>query len=222
MSSNFGTIKTNVGTRVGDTSTAFATTIGVYVNQRYKDVLRRTNWGAIKDDYTVSVVSGTSDYTLPSNFGKELYAFNQTSGIDIPFASLEKLEQEYQSTLNSTGTVDYYSIFSSTDSSAASAARIKKLRTWKIPSSDFTLELPYTLYPTDLSADTDELVIEAERAVEYGATADAWATKRQAAKAQYFEALYEKEIQMLLWNDANQQNQITQMNVLPLNRDEGI
>lgn len=222
MSTNFGTIKTNIGTRVGDTSTSFATTIGVYINQRYKDVLRRTNWDAIKSDYVVSGVSGTSDYTLASNFGKALYVYDTVNKKDLTAATLEDLELQYQSELLNSGTVDYYAIFNTTDSTAASAARIKKLRLWRTPNTDIDFDVPYTLYPADLSSSTDELVLECERAVEYGATSDAWLTKRQGNKAQYFESLYEKEIQMLIWNQVNQPNYIHMMNPIALDRNEGI
>jgi hypothetical protein len=220
--SNYGKIKSNVGTRIGDTSSVFASAIGTYVNQRYKDILNRTNWETLKEDYTISVVSGTSDYTLPTNFGKEMYAYDSTNSEDIPFASYSQLEELYQTELNSTGDVEFYTIFNTTDSTAASASRVKKFRLWKSPNSDFTVELPYTIKQAELSADTDELAVGCERAVEYGATSDAWMTKRQMDKAGYFEQLYEKEIQNLMWNEVNQPNQLVQMNVLPLSRDDGI
>jgi hypothetical protein len=212
---------------VGDTSTAFATILGTYINQRYKDVLRRTNFLVIKEDYAItatsaSTVASASTYTLPSNFGKELYVFNSGTGDDIPFLSFEKLEQEYQSQLNNTGTIEYYSIFDTTESTAASAARIKKIRFWRAPSTDNYFTIPYTLSPAALSASSDELVLDCETAVEYGATADAWAYKRQFVKSQYYEALYEKAIQTLMWDKANQPNQQDVMNVLPLDRNAGI
>ena len=51
MSNNFSQIVNNVGVRIGDTSSAFATTIGVYVNYRYKEVFERYNWGTINNSY---------------------------------------------------------------------------------------------------------------------------------------------------------------------------
>jgi hypothetical protein len=231
MSTAFSTLKTNVGNRVGDTSSTFATIIGTYINQRYKDVLRRTNFYSINPDYAItatsaSTVTSASTYKLPSDFGKELYVWNSSTTQDIPYLSLEKLEQEYQDTLASTGTVEYYSIFTTKDTSAASAeasaARVKKIRFYRAPSTDNYFTIPYVMSPADLSGDTDQLTFDCERAVEYGATSDAWMYKRQMGKARYFEALYEKEIQNLMWDEANQPNQIHMMNPMALNRDEGM
>ncbi len=223
MSTSFSTLKTNVGNRIGDTSTTMATIIGTYINQRYKDVLRRTNWNALVMDYVVTATAGTKDCTLPTNFGKELYVWDSVNATNIPYLGIEKLEQEYQTEKNSSGIVEYYSVYNSTDNTtAASAARCKKLRLWRTPATATCFEVPYTLYPSDLSATNDELVYECERAVEYGATSDAWLYKRQFQKANYYESLYEKEIQNLMWNETNQPNQQPMMNVQPLNRDEGI
>lgn len=222
MSINFGVLKTNVGNRTGDTSTDFATIIGSYINQRYKDVLQRSNWTMIDDDYSITATSAAAAYQLPDNFGKELYVYNEDTAKDIPFMSIEKLEQEYASNLGSSGDVSYYSIFETMDSTAASASRIKKIKFYKKPSGDITFTVPYTLYPADLSADSDELVLNCETAVEYGATSDALMYKRQFAKAQYYEGLYEKAIQTLIWDKTNQPNEIHMMNPLALNRDDGI
>lgn len=231
MSRSFSDLKTAVGNRVGSTDTTFATIIGTYINQRYRDVLRRTNWNAINPDFAMTATSAStvvsaSTYKLPSDFGKELYVFNSSSSKNIPHLDLERLDQEYYATLESTGTIESYAIFNTTDTTDASgnpdAARVKKIRFYKAPTTDNPLTIPYTMRPADLSGDTDELALDCETAVEYGATADAWAYKRQSSKAQYFEALYEKAIQSLMWDKGNQPNQIPMMNVAALDRNDGI
>ena len=231
MSVNFGQLKTQVGQRVGDTSTTFATIIGYYINQRYREILRRTNFNSINPDYTItatsaSTVASASTYTLPSDFGKELYVYNSGTSENIPYLSLEKLEREYYSTLQNTGTIDYYSVFSTKDTSAASAeasaARVNKIRFWKAPTTDNYFIIPYVMRPADLSASTDELVLDCETAVEYGATADAFAYKRNMAKSREYEGLYEKAIMNLIWDKTNEPNQIHMMNPQALDRDEGI
>lgn len=45
--SAFSVIVAGVGTRVGDSSSVFATEIKRYVNFRYKDIWGRFNWGVI-------------------------------------------------------------------------------------------------------------------------------------------------------------------------------
>ena len=227
MGTNYGTIKTNVGNRVSDTSTTFAAIIGTYINQRYQDVMRRTNFEVLDEDYALtatsaSTVASASTYTLPTNFGKEMYVFNSGSTENIPYLSLDKLEQEYYDELEATGTIEYYSIFETMDSTDASAARVKKIRFWRAPTTDTYFTIPYIMSPLSLSASAETFILDCETAVEYGATSDAFSYKRQFVKAQYYEALYEKAIQNLIWDKTNTLNAVYQMNVEPLNRSEGI
>jgi len=231
MSVNFGVLKTRVGSRVQDTSSSFATIIGYFINDRYREILRRTNFNAINPDYALtatsaSTVPSASTYTLPIDFGKEMYVHNSGTHKNISHIPFDILNQEYESELENTGNIIQYSIFTTKDTSAASAeasaARVKKIRFFRAPLTDTYFLIPYEMRPADLSADTDELAVGCETAVEYGATADAWAYKRQTAKSAYYEGLYEKAIQSLMWDQDNQPNQIHLMNVRPLNRSEGI
>ena len=218
MATTFSTLKTNVGNRCGDTSTTFATIIGTYVNQRYKDILRRTNWYAVDDDYVVSGVSGTASYTLPADFGKELYVYDTVNKVDIPASTMEILEGAYQDELKDSGEVEAYMIIDTADASA----RSKKIKFFRTPDSAIDFEVPYVLKPTNLSAATDVPCIDCDTAIEYGACADAWLYKRQFAKAQQYEAMYEKEIQNLMWDKTNLPNFLHTMQPEALNRDMGI
>jgi hypothetical protein len=218
MGTNFSQLKTNVGNRVNDTSTVFATIIGTYVNQRYKDILRRTNWRTIDDDFVVSGVSGTSSYSLPSDFGKELYVYDTVNKINLTPTTLEGWEQEYQSELKDSGTIEYYAIIDTADASA----RSKKIKFFRNLQADIDFDVPYILKPLDMSASTDVPCIDCERAIEYGATCDAWMYKRQFAKAQAYEQLYEKEIANLMFDLTNNTNLMNSMNPVALDRDMGI
>jgi hypothetical protein len=53
-------------------------------------------------------------------------------------------------------------------------------------------------------------IIPCEQALEYGATADAQRFKRQFAKASDYENLYERAINVLIWDKENQTNQVVQ------------
>ena len=187
MSLSYSTLKTNVGNRVGDTTSAFLTIVGGYINHRYHDVLRRTNWYSINPDFSItatsaSTVASAATYTMPSDFGKELYVYNSGSDKQIPFMALDRLADENPSTLLETGAIEHYSIFDTKNTSAssaeASAARTKKMRFFRAPTTDTYFTIPYVMSPADLSEDSDELAVACEQAVEYGATADAWRYKR--------------------------------------------
>lgn len=70
MSKNFGVMKANVGTNVMDTSTALGTIAGVYLNNRYFDILRRTNFETIVDPYNITVTAGIISMTWQRPLGK--------------------------------------------------------------------------------------------------------------------------------------------------------
>lgn len=107
----FSTIYGNVGTNIQDSSSAMATVIKTYCNNSYFEVLRRVNWRSIKPDYQITVVAGTQDYILPSDFGKELYVYDTTNLRYLPFVSLEQLAEQFATSLASQGTSDRYTIF---------------------------------------------------------------------------------------------------------------
>ncbi len=205
---NFGQIASAVGTRVGDTSSSFSTTIKGYINQRYERIYKRFNWPTINPTYSF-VTDGSQDYDLPSNFKNELYVFDSTNLIDISSSSLQELERFYASAINDTGAPINYAIYdymSSDDIPVIS----KRIRLFPTPSSAITVKLPYQMKPVAL-VESDELpILQCDIACEYGATADAWRTKRQFAKAGDFEAMYEQVINEMIWEIENNPNRIVQ------------
>ena len=74
MNKTFADMKSNVGLELQDTSNAFSTMIGKFLNRRYFQCLRYINWDAINPTYTLTLVAGTQDYALPRDFGKAVYA----------------------------------------------------------------------------------------------------------------------------------------------------
>ncbi len=206
---SFSQIKTNVGTRIGDTSTTFATTIGIYINQRYKDIFERFNWTTIVPSYTFPTVIGTQDYALPAGFGKELYVYDTINLVDIAGCSIQDLERVFPNTLATQDQPIRYAIYDSMDASSPPLI-VKKIRLYPTPSTVTTISLPYIQTQVDMSASTDLPILDCDTACEYGATADAWRTKRQFAKAADFEGQYERKIQTMIWSKANQPNQIVQ------------
>lgn len=207
---SFSTIKSNIGTRIGDTSTSFATTIGSYINQRYQRIFKKFNWDSAKPDYTFNTAGGTNEYTMPSGFGKELYVFDNTNLVDIRKYSLQDLERNFVQNLNDNGNPLYYAIYKTLDSSNP-ANIVTKLRFYPNPTTVIAIIMPYLYAPTDMSSSTDLPILDmADLACELGATADAWRTKRQFAKAADFEAQYEQVIAEMIWSQENQPNMIKQ------------
>ena len=80
MNKTFTTMKTNCGNMVQDTSSIFATIIGTYLNDKYRDLWRRILWSDItNDDYTFTSVLDQAQYDLPSDFEEELFVQNITT-----------------------------------------------------------------------------------------------------------------------------------------------
>ena len=74
------TMKSNIGNNVQDTSSNLATLIQNWINDRYIEIQRRVNFISIaRVDYSFSSVSGTEDYVLPDDFGKELTVLDKTN-----------------------------------------------------------------------------------------------------------------------------------------------
>jgi hypothetical protein len=204
----FSQIVYNVGYRVGDTSTAFSTEIKKYVNFRYKEIWERFNWGTIKVSYTLNTSVGVQDYQLESGFWKPLYCYDSTHNIDIPEASLQDLERQYAGNLSGSGQPIKYALYEKTNSSTGVLERW--IRFYPIPSSVIVMAIPYQVEPVDMTATTDLPILECDYEVELGATAEAWRTKRQFAKAADFDQQYEDHIKHMIWRRENSPNRINQ------------
>jgi len=111
MNKDLGIMATNVGNRVQDTSASFATIIKTFINKRYFQVLRTINWQNINYDYTFTTVSGTQNYVLPDDFGKEISARDTTTGVELARVDYQNLVTAYPDEITDTGSVARYVIY---------------------------------------------------------------------------------------------------------------
>lgn len=82
MNRTLSVMKTMVGNNIQDTSVSFLGMVGFWIQDRYKEVKRRLNLQqTTTTDYTITLVSGTSDYVLPADFRKEVLVINNTSNL---------------------------------------------------------------------------------------------------------------------------------------------
>jgi len=213
MSKAFSTIIDNVGAEVQDTSSTFETLIKNWVNRRYFQILRETNWNVINEDYTISVTSSAQDYALPSDFSKEIACTDTTNGRKLVRVDMQRLWLDYPDTISDSGTVERYAIFTKDDKS-------QYIRFHYYPSSSITVALPYIVKPTSLSSDSDTTILPIEDLLEIGAIADAWRYKRQFAKAIDYETRFSVELQKFIWEQENQPNQVNQFIPTTYDRDD--
>jgi len=124
MNKDFNTMKTEVGQRIQDSSAAMATIIGTFLNKRMFQVLRTINWGNVDYDYTFTTVSGTQNYVLPDDFGKEISARDATNGLEIAKTDYPTLVNNFAGEVDDSGTVGRYVIYEDTVQAQPSASSV--------------------------------------------------------------------------------------------------
>lgn len=127
MNKNLDTIVTNVSNELQDTSTSFKTIIKNYINKRYFQVLRAINWQNINSSYSFSTVSGTQEYVLPDDFGKEIIVVDKTLGNEIVKTDLQKLIMDFPDTYQTSGSVSLYYLRIDTVKAQPTAASVVSL-----------------------------------------------------------------------------------------------
>ena len=211
MGRAFTDLQSHVGTSVQDTSAAFATILGVYINKRYQQILRKINWNYINEDYTLNTVVGTQNYTLPSDFKTELYVNDSTNSKRLDRVELQDLVREYSGSMDTSGNIERYSVFNSDDGE-------KYIKLHYKPNAVLTLGIPYEVKPSELSGSTEN-ILDIEDLIELGATADAWRYKRQFTKAQAMDIMFEKELSEYIFAQENQENMVHKMTPRVASRD---
>lgn len=206
----FSQIVASVGIRVGDTSSVFATEIKKYVNFRYKEIWERFNWGTINSTYTFNTSAGTADYKLPSDFWKPLYIYDNTNNLNIPQVSLQDIERDSPGQLQDSGNAIRCAIYDILNADNPNPTGVLEhwIRFWKKPTGTVAILMPYQIEPANMTADTDLPILDCDYEVELGATAEAWRTKRQFAKAADFDQQYEEHIKHMIWRRENEPNRI--------------
>lgn len=75
----FAEMKANVGLELQDTTSAFASLIGKWLNRRYFQAIRTINWEAINWEYAINTVVGQRDYNLPGDFKSAVYVIDTSN-----------------------------------------------------------------------------------------------------------------------------------------------
>lgn len=96
--------------------------------------------------------------------------------------------------------------------------RVSCIRFHYVPTTGLTILIPYKINPFPLNYDYDAPLVPAD-IIEQGATANIWRYKRQYAKAQEYERIFEKALVNLIWEQENSVNQVRTFDVLPYPRD---
>ena len=107
----FTQLKDNIGAEIQDTGSDFATIIGRFINRRYFQILRATNWKNINTTHTLTMVSGTQNYVLPDDFYKPVSVHDVTNDLAIEVKELDDLYRYYGNEITDSGSVERCAIY---------------------------------------------------------------------------------------------------------------
>lgn len=206
MAKTFAQMKTNIGAFVQDTSSPFAVLISGWINDRYRDISRRTNWSGLVDfSHTITLVAGTQEYDLPVDFEQELFVANTTDSQKLDrYTEAQWFNERY-------GAFSGGSIASGTPSRYVILESTGKVFFDPKPDQVKTIAFPYKKVITDLAGDTDTTLIkDIETIIEFGAIHEALAYKKQYQKADYYLNKYESELNKRISQEKSKLNQLLQ------------
>lgn len=207
MAKTLGTMKTNVGNMVQDSSASMATLIEEWINDRLLDISRRIPWSALVDDnYTFTALTGTNMYLLPTRFDREIFAANITDGIYLQrYNEGNWWEDRYSAYVGSTitkGTTKRYKVLRESGTVYLDPA----------PYYTFTVAMPYKLTVLELSSTANTpTLLDIENIIECGAVADAFAYLGKFQKSDYYAQKYEYELTKRIGQEKSQFNQLHQV-----------
>ena len=198
----FDTMKTYVGTFIGDTTGSFKTLIGQDINEVYEDVWRRIEWNVCIDDTnTFESVADTATVALPADFEKELYVTNIATGEKLqpmkPAEWWREESDEYTDDSIDSGKSNMYVILREDD----------VIKLFPTPDKAETYALPYKKTFTALSADSDTVAIQGiDPIIEYGTLAKDFERKQLYSKASYYLEKFEITLARRIVQERNTSN----------------
>jgi hypothetical protein len=103
---SFSVLKANVGSYVQDTSSALSTLIGLWVNNRYQDIIRSYDWEQLYHNQSITTTASTSAYGFDENTERLVYAVDITNDCPINIVTEQDFLQNYGDALTDTGSPD--------------------------------------------------------------------------------------------------------------------
>lgn len=73
-------MKTNVANEVGDSSSSFASKVGVWINNRYEDFINSYPWEELFSVCSVNSTAGVCAVNIPNNFEQIVFVWDATNG----------------------------------------------------------------------------------------------------------------------------------------------
>lgn len=118
---SFSDMVSNVTRQIQDTGSNMTSLVEVYLNRRYREILRKLNFGVVRD-YEFTTTAGQNDYVLPKDFGKELGVSDNTNYRELDKVEIKDLYEKYPGEFTTQNTVRRYVIFQDTVENQPSSA----------------------------------------------------------------------------------------------------
>ncbi len=103
---SFSVQKSDIGLMVQDTSSALATLIGIWINNRYRDIVNSYDWEQLYHNQTITTTANTSAYAFDENTDRLVFAVDRTNGAAINITTEQDFLQNYYDSLEDTGSSD--------------------------------------------------------------------------------------------------------------------
>jgi len=109
---NFGSMKTKVGNAVQDTSSNFKTLVGQYLNDRYRQVLQRSNHIQTSTvDFQIAATGGVEDIVLPVDFKEMVKLLDKTNNRTLTQIDIQEWMMKYSDSIDTSGLCVNYTVF---------------------------------------------------------------------------------------------------------------
>jgi hypothetical protein len=207
MAKAFTTMQDNVANFCQDTSSAFKTKAGIWINEGYQDAHKRHMWESlINHDYTFNSVIDQEEYDLPADFEEELFLANIVAACRLKAYTVQGWWDVRYSAHNDekipSGTPERYIILYETS----------KLKLDPAPLKVEKYAMPYKKTVADLIGSGTSEIRDIDTYLEHYAISQGFAYKREFQKSDYYLNKAEYELQKVIENAtsrANRQGQFT-------------
>jgi len=100
---SFSVLKNNVSSFVQDTSSTFGTLVGVWVNNRYRDIINSYDWEQLYHNQTFASTANTSSYSMDENTDRLVFVKDRTNTSYVEIITEQDFLNNYYDDLDTTG-----------------------------------------------------------------------------------------------------------------------
>lgn len=168
----------------GFSSAAYLTRIGTWLNEAQRHIARLLNLPQLEKTFSPAIVAGTVEYTLPADFLRLLWAFNNTTNSETLLEPITYEEYQDLDTSSRGKPERYYLVYNT---------GVVSVGFWPTPDATYTLGVRYVAVPTAMSAGGDLTGFSADwdDVLKAYALSEAYAAEDDAQMSQFWFGKYQ-------------------------------